>query len=193
MNCDDFTVWLNEHLDSRTELHLTDSVQQHIDTCHACAGQLSAWQQISLVLPNDKQVQTFRRPVKRRRNLPVAVTLLVASAACLMTMFLGLSAWNHRDATLVTAQSSTTLGTDSSSQPALPNVDDSPQESVDPSLNPSFVATDAGNWWQQVDRQEWIDSAMPTVQSMRDGVAPLGRSFVQAVTLLTRFGGARAS
>lgn len=40
-------------------------------------------------------------------------------------------------------------------------------------------------WWQRVQGQEWVAQTMPAVRSVRDGVAPLGRSLMQAVTILT--------
>ena len=40
-------------------------------------------------------------------------------------------------------------------------------------------------WWQSVQDRDWVQETMPTVRSVRQGVAPLGRTLVRAVTILT--------
>ena len=40
-------------------------------------------------------------------------------------------------------------------------------------------------WWRDVQDRDWIAQTMPAVRSLREGVAPLGRSLLQAVTILT--------
>jgi hypothetical protein len=60
-------------------------------------------------------------------------------------------------------------------------------------LRAAGPALAAEQWWQRVGGQEWVDRTVPAMRSVRDGVAPLGRSFIQAVTILAGGGGARAS
>lgn len=40
-------------------------------------------------------------------------------------------------------------------------------------------------WFNEVQRQSWIDQTMPVVRNVGKGVAPLGRSLQQAVSILT--------
>ena len=52
---------------------------------------------------------------------------------------------------------------------------------------------DPAGWWRDVQSRDWVAETMPTVQRVSDSVAPLGRSLMQAVTLLTLGGGERAA
>lgn len=55
------------------------------------------------------------------------------------------------------------------------------------------AAIDPAIWWQTVQDRDWIGETMPAVNSVRDGVAPLGRSILQAVAILTTPRGASTS
>jgi hypothetical protein len=59
----------------------------------------------------------------------------------------------------------------------------------------SLVAADVDptNWWRQVHGRDWFGETMPAVRRVREGVAPLGRSLLQAVTILTIGGGGRTT
>jgi len=48
-------------------------------------------------------------------------------------------------------------------------------------------------WWRSVQDRDWVEETMPTVRSVRQGVAPLGRTLVRAVTILTIGGEGRTS
>lgn len=52
---------------------------------------------------------------------------------------------------------------------------------------------DPSGWWRQVQDRDWVAQTMPAVRSVREGVAPLGRSLLQAVTLLTTGSGDRTT
>ncbi|GAA5506677.1 hypothetical protein [Novipirellula caenicola] len=43
-------------------------------------------------------------------------------------------------------------------------------------------------WFHSVQPQNWLGQTMPTVESFREGVAPIGRSLLRAVTILTTAG-----
>jgi hypothetical protein len=36
-----------------------------------------------------------------------------------------------------------------------------------------------------VQRRDWVGNTMPTVRTVQEGVAPLGRTLMRAVTILT--------
>jgi hypothetical protein len=44
--------------------------------------------------------------------------------------------------------------------------------------------TDPTDWWNSVQDRDWLGQTMPTVNSVREGVAPIGRSLLRAVTIL---------
>jgi hypothetical protein len=47
---------------------------------------------------------------------------------------------------------------------------------------------DPALWWRSVQDRDWVGQTMPAVQSVKDGVAPIGRSLIRAVTILTMGG-----
>ena len=53
------------------------------------------------------------------------------------------------------------------------------------STNDVQPSLDALEWWASVRERDWMAETMPAVRSVQQGVAPLGRSLLQAVTVLT--------
>jgi hypothetical protein len=53
------------------------------------------------------------------------------------------------------------------------------------STNDVQQSLDALEWWASVRERDWMAETMPVVRSVQRGVAPLGRSLLQAVTVLT--------
>jgi hypothetical protein len=47
---------------------------------------------------------------------------------------------------------------------------------------------DPVGWWRDVQDRDWVSQTMPTVRSMQEGVAPLGRTLMRAMTILTTGG-----
>jgi hypothetical protein len=47
-----------------------------------------------------------------------------------------------------------------------------------------LVELDPNLWWDDLRQRDWVGQTMPTVRTVRDGVAPLGRSIQRAATLL---------
>lgn len=47
---------------------------------------------------------------------------------------------------------------------------------------------DPAGWWRSVQDRDWVGQTMPAVQSVKQGVAPIGRSLLRAVTILTTSG-----
>jgi hypothetical protein len=47
---------------------------------------------------------------------------------------------------------------------------------------------DPAGWWRSVQDRDWVSQTMPAVQSVKQGVAPIGRSLMRAVTILTTGG-----
>ncbi len=56
-----------------------------------------------------------------------------------------------------------------------------------------LAQADPSGWWSQVRQRDWVGETMPAVRSVREGVAPLGRSLLQAVTILTIPNGERTT
>ena len=81
-----------------------------------------------------------------------------------------------------------------STSPTKTDLDQQPKTPSDGAPVAADVVSniDATNFWQRVQERDWIQrtmpTVMPTVQSIQDGVAPIGRSFVDVVRILTTGG-----
>ena len=184
MNCHDFGLRLHECLDERISVDGDRELQRHADGCDSCRAELDAWQQIASIMPTPPVDQHTSSTVNHTANRTlVAPTGMTAAglAAALLIAF----TWFHREPDTVAELVS------QSNAPEL--LDDSPvtherqdQHDQDGELNPAA-------WWQDVRNHDWMGKTMPAVESVRDGVAPLGRSLIRAVSLLAVGGGNRTS
>jgi hypothetical protein len=168
MNCHQFAARLQQTLDDRRRPEADLQLRDHTTHCSDCRRQLQAWQQISGVIS--------RQPESGRRRSPVACGL---AAAILLAVVLRLSVGGlDGDSSLSSA--SLSVSPPSAAEPV-----------VDTTASLIVADTDATNWWRQVHGRDWFGETMPVVRSVREGVAPLGRSLLQAVTILTIGGGDR--
>ncbi len=157
---------------------------------------------------NDQHQPNQHQPVQQiigpRKNASAAVVMLVACAASIGGLVFGITHLAVDGSPTKVAMDDVVVGAGDLHSPtderlqadadATPDSGGSPQPSVDQPQPTSMLASmSIDQWWHEVNQRSWIDSTMPsvmpTVESVRQGVAPLGRSLVQAVGLLTRFGG----
>ncbi|NND96064.1 MAG: hypothetical protein HKN47_01905 [Pirellulaceae bacterium] len=204
MNCNDFDDWLQQQLDERSGLQMSDEIGQHVDRCDHCRGHWNAWQQIAATLPVDDGFKAVEKVLDRQvpavrvsvwTSARDAVALVAALAAILMVSFFirgsetatqsvaqvdhdhaigagvmtGAGAVNHADGASQSGHADR-LSSPSESDPRT-------AERKSPDMDPSL-------WWRRIQSRDWIAQTMPAMQSVRDGVAPLGRSLVNAVTIL---------
>ena len=71
---------------------------------------------------------------------------------------------------------------DEAAQPTMVETPTSPSSSL---LAQTVPELDPAGWWRSVQDRDWVGQTMPTVQSVKEGVAPLGRTLMRAVTILT--------
>ena len=179
MNCDDFLFRMQECIDDRLPFESDLQLQEHAQQCESCRSQWTAWLQISAVVsPANVEEATLDipsfSPRPRLGNSFVRVGVGLAVAALIMIVVVG-----SRQGEL-----------DSAGDPLL-----QPSSSVtgmSPMIEPEPPA-DPAVWWQDVQQRDWLATTIPTVRRVRDGVAPLGRSIIQAVAILTVGGGERHS
>ena len=175
MNCDDFNDWLQEQLDQRHNFVVSKSAGKHLRQCPVCRQQLDAWQQIASILPAEHVLQTIDASQFQQRRLHYG-WVAAASAAAICLMIFG--------ASLLLSN----VGENKTRSLAKIEINRTSEYN-----DLSSASIDASRWWDTVRQRDWIGQTMPTVKSMRDGVAPLGRSLVQAVSLLTYSGGDQTS
>lgn len=176
MNCDRFEQRMNALLDQRHEVDSDPLLQSHAQHCESCRDKLAIWQPVSQLLA----------PEPVRASSPSGRRMLVATAAGLIFALFAARGFQSPEQPIAraefrsdptTASQSETVPADETPGSPSPSVE-STGESEEPSIDPQ-------HWWRQVQPSDWVAQSMPTVRSVREGVAPIGRSFLQAVNLLT--------
>jgi hypothetical protein len=176
MNCDEFEQRMQRLIDDRGAVSQDAQLTAHASCCDDCGDRMYWWQQIeSVVAPAvpspdpgvtaSGSADTAATSAGRKQLF--AWSTLAAVAAGLLVAFLVDT--SRRDA------KRTPVATNMPA-PAAPATD------VDPA-----------RWWRDVQDRDWIGQTMPAVQSVRAGVAPLGRSIRHAVAILTTGGGEQTS
>lgn len=165
MNCSEFEQRMQDLIDQSVWLSDDAQLCSHAKWCDHCHQQMELWQQIESVL-----IDTAEPPVELTKTAPhrVATWSILAAVAAVMLFAFFLSLPKQERVVAKTNVHSVEI--------------EQRQAAVDPAL-----------WWRSVQDQDWIGQTMPAVHSVRDGVAPLGRSLLQAVAILTTSRGANTS
>ena len=161
MNCDEFLQRLHQRLDHRKSIDDDHELCQHASRCESCGAQLAAWRQIASVIPRTAPAPTPGTGGRSRIGKAVSVIAGLAAAILLVVIFAP-RGWQ--------------------SDPPVAAKSDSPTETA---LASSGSQLDPTIWWQSVQDRDWVGQTMPTVKSVQEGVAPIGRSLMRAVTILT--------
>jgi len=161
---------MQARLDDRSVLDDDLQMIEHSLECVDCGAQLNVWRSIELAIGSPAVGQAPLQPSTNRSR--AGIIAAVAASALIAFSFVGRDHLEVVDplvqAPLVSA-STTGLQT----------------EAVDLAATDLAAALQAAQWWETVRQTDWIGRTMPTVRSVQDGVAPLGLSLIQAVTILT--------
>ncbi|MGI9443356.1 MAG: anti-sigma factor family protein [Rubripirellula sp.] len=171
MRCEEFLEHLHERLDQRLPLESDRNLKQHAANCEECWSEMHVWLEIAPLLKSDHTECAevdIASSSKRYRALPPILT--AALAVAILIAVVGISP------------------TKSNSKPILSDVTASSD-----TLAQATGELDPVLWWRSVQDRDWVEETMPTVRSVRQGVAPLGRTLVRAVTILTIGGEGRTS
>lgn len=165
MKCSDFEQRFHQLLDDRLSPEDDLELLSHAEQCAECDRDLVIWSKIDSVFADQ----------------PAAVSMTVSSS------FRDRVFW--RAASVVGAVAAAILFV-VLLNPFMPKQPKTFAQSRPTAVQSPVV--DPIQWWESVQGQDWLAGTMPAVRSMQNGVAPLGRSFKHAVTILTRTG-AKAS
>jgi hypothetical protein len=167
MNCNEFEGRMQRLIDEGLSLIHDDQLSSHAASCPQCDQQIRLWQQIDSVLLDVPCVPEVKlRPLATGGR--AAASILSAVAAVLLLVFL----LPHPEGEQIAK--TTALA----------------QREPDEEL---AALVDPADWWRNMRAKDWIGQTMPAVHSVRDGVAPLGRSLLQAVAILTTGAGESTS
>ena len=173
MNCNEFCERLQRRLDDRVRPEGDRDLVRHAQQCPDCRGQLETWGRVSSLLPTTPATvrPALRTDASSRRPVAWAASGLAAAAMIFIVLNM-----DHQ-------------GTSKSSSDRIQAAAASDQASEGSGL---LAATelnmDPVGWWQDVQDRDWVSQTMPTVRSMQAGVAPLRRTLVRAMTILTTGG-----
>ena len=198
MNCDDFAQRMHERLDRRWTLDDDDQLSMHARQCESCRAQMDAWRQIASIMPSAVEVpvndlradeeyadeeyadeeyadeeyadeeyadEEYASDVRRahwRKTIPV-----LAGLAAVM-LFAMIAARDRSETNQTLVAQATDPG------PRKTELAPAKDDDMDPAL-----------WWRSVQDRDWVGQTMPMVKSVQEGVAPIGRSLMRAVTMLT--------
>lgn len=183
MNCHDFHDLLQRRLDDRVRPETDRELVRHTQQCEDCRGQLDVWKKVSSLMTSSpgnvvcRQPTTF--PSKRLGGMAIGGLAIGGVAVAVILLFsvprdAGPASRFHSN------RSEPRSAFDSSDRQAMAS-------------KPSNSKMELSGWWQQVQGRDWVGQTMPTVRSVREGVAPLGRTLMRAVTILTIGGRDQAS
>ena len=169
MNCDQFTVRMNELIDRHRAVDRASLLTGHSAVCRGCRSKIEAWRKIESVIDADahSQLRVAEQVSPNRQVFRVA-----ALAASLMLAVGWIRHQTVTDSREVSAAIEITPST---------------------GLDVSDESRAAVQWLLSMHQRDWVAESMPTVRSVQEGVAPLGRSLMQAVAVLAVGGRGQAS
>ena len=166
MNCDRFDQRMNVLLDDHLPIADDPVLQSHSSHCELCEQKMMIWQQIDRIGP--------AQPTEFSSGW---LTWSRVSAMAAGIMVAALLSWSFRSDRIVTARVNP-----NELSPQTGTVQTSGNST---GLQEQASRLDPSRWWESVEPQQWIAQTMPTVRTVQESVAPLSRSFKQAVELLT--------
>lgn len=182
-DCERFDRRMQDRLDAREAIEEDPVLREHVASCAACRERRDAWLRVERGLFPASDTGEFglgpehaeeRVAWPNRGDLPRGgrMTIVAVTAAAVL---------------LVVALRPFDADPAGSSPMAVATGEDLP--TVVGAAGETPVANGSAAWIDDFPGYGWLDRTMPAVLSMRDGVAPLGRSFLQAVTILSHGGG----
>ncbi len=199
MRCDQFHDRLDQLLDARQDVGQDASLCDHANQCQTCRDSLQIWCTIDAFVSPDaaRSPADAAALMPGRRGVPTATTgnwatgAWVTAAAVLVCVAIA-GRWLSSDPSTATPESSAiasvvTDGAFASQDPGSPvPVKIAQGHPQDQQSRPqaSVISLQTSQWWSAVSDEPWVHHTLPAVNSVRIGVAPIGRSMKQAIAIL---------
>lgn len=199
MRCDQFHDRLDQLLDARQDVGQDALLCDHADQCQTCRDSLQIWCTIDAFVSPEEPLSPADAapPMPGHRGVPIATTgrwatRAWATAAVVLVYVAIAGRWLSNDSSTGTPESLAvasviTDGTFASQIPASPGVAERAQATSlnEPSRPPTAaISLPTSQWWSVVSDEPWVHHTLPAVNSVRIGVAPIGRSMKQAIAIL---------
>ena len=176
MNCNTFHDRLQQSLDCRRRPEADAELVQHTEHCPACRQRLEVWQSVAKLMHQLDHPQSSSRDRAEHRPARHWVAVGAVAAACLMVLLPTLL--RDRPSPTISPTSDVVSG----SERFMGQTGFMGQNEFLASID---LQRDPAQWWLRVQRGDWVGSTMPTVRTVQEGVAPLGRTLMRAMTILT--------
>lgn len=187
MNCDEFQHRMHQCLDDRLSMDSDRDLSRHARQCEFCRVRMQAWSQIASVMSDRPATPAATAPVLMESR-PDADSNHSRFA---LRNVAGLAA------AMLIAMVAVWYAASPSSSPLVDSgdgvVDAAGVDEGELMLAQTTSRLDPADWWRSVQDRDWVSQTMPTVQSVKDGVAPIGRSLMRAVAILTLGGDGQTS
>jgi len=186
MNCDQFRDSLNEMADQRVNFSRHDQLTQHADQCSACRKQLQWLQRITDCFENVETANHEATTLSGSRGLAFAVAATMVLVASL--------AWLGFRQTSNPSMASNQMASNQVASDQAGIGDVRPPPTGNRRVASRSARPPAGNEaplpivdvaWSDIGPRHWLGRTMPAVRGVQESVAPLGRSLLRAVMLLT--------
>ncbi|QEG02517.1 hypothetical protein Mal15_66380 [Stieleria maiorica] len=189
MRCDQFQDRLDLLLDRRADVRRDALLRDHAHKCPTCHDSLQIWctidEHISPAAEPDRDGASHPRP------LPFSNTAIWAVAcAAVLIVCVGLAGlWRSSSPSNDRLIASTNLGQPVDLGHGIDPADDKPADenvasTPDPLPPSAALSWQTSQWWSAMSDEPWVDHTLPAVNSVRIGVAPIGRSMKQAMAIL---------
>ncbi|TWU01083.1 anti-sigma factor [Stieleria varia] len=191
MTCSCFEQRLQSLLDQRVDPQSDTHLLAHAQFCPSCSNALMTWSRVQSLYTKPDVTTECDTPVispRRRSESRVVATLTaVAAAIALLIIAVRPSTTPQQTAAVVTSRPQSS---ETNTVPPPTAATSTIVSSIDSQHGPSTPDADqallARQWIESMQGRDWMAETMPAVQSVGQGVAPLGRSLMQAVTILTQ-------
>ncbi|WP_182868944.1 hypothetical protein [Stieleria mannarensis] len=189
MRCDQFHDRLDLLLDRRADVRQDTLLRDHANKCPTCHDSLQIWCTI------DEHINPAAEPdhdaPSPQTALPISnATIWAVACAAVVIVCVGLAGlWRSSSQSRDSVIASTNLGQPVDLADGIDHADEMPAHenaaaTSDPLPPSTALNWQTSQWWSAMSDEPWVDHTLPAVNSVRIGVAPIGRSMKQAMTIL---------
>ncbi|MCO8124198.1 hypothetical protein NHH03_20815 [Stieleria sp. TO1_6] len=186
MRCEQFQQRMDQLLDQRRELRGDRPLHQHAQRCAECQRRLDLWCKINQALafqdPEADSAAGSVTPVAVRHRQRI-VHRIATAAAILVASLAGWMAVSDSSSQKIASPVELAQPIAAQQPGHSGSLIDAETDSV-AAGQPSELARQSQQWWDVVQDDSWVDRTIPAVNSVRYGVAPIGRTMRRAFTIL---------
>ena len=177
MKCEQFWHRMDVLLDERQDVGRDPLLCDHAKDCEPCRQRQRLCSDIeAFALENRAACSDDASKTSRVSGFPLRYATLLATAAAILICV----AWGGR----MIPTDQTTFDAPLATSGVSPAVPPTSQNVAEFSQHNALPIWQSGQWWSALSEDQWVSHTLPAVNSVRIGVAPVGRSMKQAFAIL---------